>query len=773
MKNLILVLALCATALLNAQINTQLLSQLSYQSELSDIWGYVDEDGNEYALVGKHNGVSVVDVSDPENPVEVYSVPGDNSIWRDLKVWGDYAYITNETGSGLMIIDLSPLPQSSDLTTINYEDGGWSSAHNLYIDENGICYIFGANRDNGGVIMYDLTQNPTDLVEVGKYEEWYVHDGMARGDTLYLGHINDGHFSVVDVSDKANPVLLGTKETSFNFTHNVWVSDDGDYLFTTDERSDAYLGAYDISDLNDIEEVDLYQSSDNGVIPHNVHYLDGFLVTSYYRDGLDITDVSRPHNMIRVGSYDTADDMEGNGFNGAWGAYPYLPSGNILVSDIEKGLFVIGFTYDKACFLEGRVYQEGTSIPINQVNVEVSDFSTNSNVSGEFYTGTPVAGNYDVTFSRLGYLPKTINIYLSNGELVDTTIHLELDTRFDMVLRVEDEEGQDISNAIIKVHSDVESFDLVSNDSAYAFLEDAFPADYFIQAGKWGYESICDSVYVDEVDSMLVLVLNSGYHDDFSLDLGWETSFTASSGAFVREEPNGTFDNGSSVQPGYDAFGDCLDIAYISGNADTEELAVDDIDDGQIVLRSPIMDLSQNDFTYLNYYTWVYLNSFGSVEPNDSLNIWVTNGEDSVLVESKTHMSLQRDWIFSSILLDDLIEVNENMRVHFIASDESPGHVFEVGVDLFSVTNEQMLSTERNELQADDLIDLYPNPISRSEVLNFSKLLTKVQVYSVNGQLVRESLNTSQISMNGLKAGMYTIIMLDESFQQVSKILLK
>ena len=105
-----------------AQLNMSLVGQLPYQDstgfvrELSDIWGYEDENGNEYALVGVFDGFSVVDCSDPANPVEVFFESGPQSTWRDVKVWNDHAYVTTEGGAGLLIVDLSPLPQSSNLT---------------------------------------------------------------------------------------------------------------------------------------------------------------------------------------------------------------------------------------------------------------------------------------------------------------------------------------------------------------------------------------------------------------------------------------------------------------------------------------------------------------------------------------------------------------------------------------------------------------------------------------------------------------------------------
>ena len=186
-----------------AQLNMSELGYLdlvsSHNSDASDIWGYVDGSGNEYAIVGLNNGTSIVDVTNPANPVEIFFESGMNSIWRDIKTWNNHAYVTTEEPQGLLIIDLSTLPGNPNLTTTYYNGPAgnqWASAHNLFIDENGICYIFGANRGNGGAIMLDLTIDPMNPVEVGEVDNWYTHDGVARGDTLYMGHINDGYMSI-------------------------------------------------------------------------------------------------------------------------------------------------------------------------------------------------------------------------------------------------------------------------------------------------------------------------------------------------------------------------------------------------------------------------------------------------------------------------------------------------------------------------------------------------------------------------------------------------
>ncbi len=151
----------------------ELLGHLPYSQDLSDVWGYVDEEGNEYALVGTYNGLSVVNVTDPANPTEVFFGSGPGSIWRDLKTWGDYAYVSNESAEGIYIVDLSPLPNDPIVSTSNFTGSSYnfSSVHNIYIDEFGKLYIFGANNGAGGAIICDLTDDPMNPVELGRFND--------------------------------------------------------------------------------------------------------------------------------------------------------------------------------------------------------------------------------------------------------------------------------------------------------------------------------------------------------------------------------------------------------------------------------------------------------------------------------------------------------------------------------------------------------------------------------------------------------------------------
>lgn len=427
----ILVLLMCFPFIITAQngynlglVGTFNWSGLSYDSEGSDIWGwYNPATGIEYALVGLNSGFSVIDLSSPQNPTESFFIQDVNSTWRDIKTWGNHAYITTEGGGGLLIVDLTDLSGQ----TYTHYTGSFNSAHNIYIDENGVAYIFGADVGNGGAIFLDVATNPMNPSYLGEWDDYYIHDGMARGDTMWVGCIYEGEFYAVDVSDKTNPFTLGHHSTPNNFTHNIWISDDGNHVFTTDEQSDSYIGAYNVEDMNNIQEVDRIQSNPgSNSIPHNTHVDGDFLITSWYRDGTIVHDISDPNNLIQVAYYDSYSGS-GNGFDGCWGTYPYLPSGLIVSSDINSSsntngkLLIYERGFSSACYLEGNVIDASTSQNISGASIIILNTiipnNSNSNLFGDYSSGNADPGLFDVVFSMPGYISDTQQVNLSNTQV--------------------------------------------------------------------------------------------------------------------------------------------------------------------------------------------------------------------------------------------------------------------------------------------------------------------------------------------------------------------
>ncbi len=431
MKRVLLLSTLFSLYILSySQLNIEQLGHYPYTDQLSDVWGWVDNEGNEYALVGTFSGLSVVDVTDPSEPVEKFFGPGAESIWRDIKTWEHYAYVSNESGNGIYIVDLSPLPDGEVVSFTNFTGSTYpfTSVHNIYIDETGKLYIFGANNGTGGAIICDLTEDPMVPAELGRFDDFYFHDGMARGDTLWGGAIYTGNLLAVDVSDPANTLIMGSVGTPSQFTHNAWVSDDGSHVFTTDEVSSGFIGAYNVSDLSNIIETDRIQTAPGSdVIPHNVHVLNDYLITSYYTEGVTIHDASFPEYLFEVGRFDTSPNFSGDGYNGCWGAYPFLPSGNILASDMEEGLYILQPNYTRATHIAGLVNDSITGDPLFNVSWEVIYYNGQTAFDGTFSLSTLENGTYSMIFSKDGYNQKIVDsVEFVNGELTELNVQMSM-----------------------------------------------------------------------------------------------------------------------------------------------------------------------------------------------------------------------------------------------------------------------------------------------------------------------------------------------------------
>ena len=431
------------TAQYSPTVNITKRAQLNVNlNGAANICGYA-AGGREYALVGERAGTSIVDVTDPDNPVFIVRIGALNSIWREIKVYQNYAYVTTEaTGQGLQIIDLTNLPATT-LSVKNYLGGDGDLInierfHSLHIDvANGFLYGFGGNstvnvsgtpQNVDGAIVLNIS-DPWNPTYAGKFTANYIHDGFVADNTLYSSNIQIGSFSIINFTNKAAPVVLSTRTTPTTFTHNTWRSDDGKYIFTTDENAGSFLASYDVSDPANIQFLDKIRSpSGAAAIVHNTHYLNGYAITSWYTEGVTIVDAHRPQNLVQVGQYDT---YNGTGaiFKGCWGVYPYLPSGNLIASTLEGDLFVLTPQYQRACYLEGQVTDAATGLPLSNASIVINSTDANKNaasaITGNYYTGQVTPGTVSATYSKPGYLPQTITgIVLSNGNVVFQNVQL-------------------------------------------------------------------------------------------------------------------------------------------------------------------------------------------------------------------------------------------------------------------------------------------------------------------------------------------------------------
>lgn len=727
MRKLSLLAALMFAALpfvLSQNINLQLRSTLNFPGQkLANICGYW-QNGREYALVGANKGLIIVDVTDPTSPQQIVQLPEVQNDWKEIKVYGTYAYVTTEgQGDGLHVVNLSGLPSPNVPNYFYKGDGAIAGQldriHALHIDvTKGFLYAYGANIQGGGALIFDLKANPYAPKYVGKFNELgYIHDGYVDNDTLYACHINSGIMSVVDMADKQNPVVLGTVQTPGKFTHNSWMTSDRKHVLTTDEAVPSFLTAYDVSDPNNMEELDRISTNNGyGSYVHNTHILNDYAITSWYTDGVAIVDAHRPQNLVIVAQYDTWNGT-GAEFNGCWGAFPYFPSGTIVTSDISSGnvpgkLTVLTPTYKRACYLEGVITNGCTGGPVLGASVVINSSDPQKQIktkaNGVYRTGQVTPGNFTVTFSAPGFPSKTFPVTLAPGEVTTLNVTLEIGPHFTATGVVKDAStGAPLANIEVLLESSTNSYTVTTNGLGQFSLSCMPVGDYTASAGKWGY--ITKSVPVIQ-GGQTNLELEPGYYDDGQTDLGWTVSGTASAGKWERGVPEGTW-YGTWVNPNTDAPGDQNDICYMTGNGGGSA-GTDDVDDGFTSLVSPVMKLANYNTAIFECMLWFY-NGGGNSAPNDRLKVNLLKGNQTFHLFDIT--SNTNGWVKSPVVnLESITPLSDDMRIEFIAYDDNPGHLVEAGMDIFRVYS----GTVPTESPLEGQVKLFASPNPSNGLFN-------------------------------------------------------
>ncbi len=773
MKNLYLLLLFswCAAAAQN-NLNLALVSNLDYADNCNDIWGYVDGDGVEYAIIGTRNSTSIVSLEDPANPVEVANIPGVNSPWRDIKTHDHFAYVTADRGTdGLLIIDLSTLPDSVSHTfwKPRVDISGFptilQTCHNLYLD-SGYVYLAGCNISNQGVLIVDVNEDPMNPQVMGAADLTYAHDAFVRDNILFASEIFEGNLGIYDVSDKSDPKLIITERTSSAFTHNAWSSDDNKYAFTTDERSEGFVDAYDISNTDQIRRLDRYQSlavQGQGVIPHNTHYHNGFLVTSWYTEGVIVIDANKPDNLVRVGQYDTWLGGDG-GFNGCWGAYPFLPSGLILTSDITSGLYVLEPDYQRVSYMEGSVIDQNTQLPINQASINILSNDANAATSdalGEYRTGQATSGNFLAIASHREYESDTMEIRLVSGETIMAMFELRSKTKKTITGSISDAvTGEPIAGAQIRFASNNDEFLSTSDENGNYSLE-VFEGQFEVFAGKLGF--ITQALRLTMEDGNAVhIALERGLMDDFNFDFGWKVDSEALTGVWERGIPVGTIleEDGALSNPNADLPDDIGAYAYVTGNGGGI-VGFDDVAGGSTTLFSPVLDLTDYEDPQIEYSLWFY-NSGGDSPPDDLMQIILSDGPNNQLVEEiRDDTNASGRWREKSIIsvnnhFADLSNIQLSIRI----SDDGAGHIVEGGFDGFAVVEGETTATE--EEVSDIEISISPNPFIDLIAIESSEKMEGYSLIDASGKIV---ISSSQIfdqryftiKANDLPTGTYFI----------------
>ena len=330
----------------------------------NDCWGWA-KDGREFVLFGRSDGTSIVEITDPVNPVMIANVPTASvpSLWRDIKVIGDFAYIVSEAGEhGLQIVDLSSVPSLAPMSELevvtHYTEFG--SAHNVVANPTtGFIYGVGTDTFGGGLHIVDVSE-PASPNLVGSWEEQYIHDAQV---VVYDGEDNDYNgreiafvfsgFSgchIVNVEDKTDCYTISSLvHPEFVYPHQGWLTEDHRFVLMNDEMDEAAgitettrTWVFDVQDLDNPEVIGYHEGS-LSVTDHNLYTHQGKVYQANYYAGLQVLDILDAAGLgfEQVASFDTNPFSNQTGTSGgAWSVYPYFESGNIAIST-QSHLFIV------------------------------------------------------------------------------------------------------------------------------------------------------------------------------------------------------------------------------------------------------------------------------------------------------------------------------------------------------------------------------------------------------------------------------------------------
>jgi len=339
----------------------------------SDSWGWKDEASNRYfALVGRSNGTAFVEITDPANPVYIGNLPtqAGTNVWRDIKTRDNFAFIVadNVGNHGMQVFDLTNLltvsnPPATFTADTVYTNFG--SAHNIVLNpDSGFAYAVGSNTCSGGLHMINI-KNPLSPTSAGCFSnDGYTHDAQCvnytgpdpdhQGKEICFAS-NEDTLTIVDVTNKATPVLLSrtgnipSNSFEFEYIHQGWLTEDQRYFLIDDElderRQNLNTRTF-VLDVNDLDNpvITGFHEANGAAIDHNQYIVNGHAYQANYTRGLRILRVDDPAtaSMEEVAFFDTFPAADSNqSFSGAWNVYPFFDNGLVMISDINRGVFIV------------------------------------------------------------------------------------------------------------------------------------------------------------------------------------------------------------------------------------------------------------------------------------------------------------------------------------------------------------------------------------------------------------------------------------------------
>ena len=388
--------------------DSTVVAEPNYGIKYNSIWGWKNTTQNkEYAILGSSGGTFFIDVTNPANPVKCDYVPGRraNCIWREFKTYQHYAYLVSDDQptNSFQIVDLNYLPDS--VHVVYDSDSLFVRSHTIFIDGSKMYCGYNTTKTTAhAMAVYDLAANPERPTFLRSLKTDYpgiqiVHDMLVRNDTIYASCGNQGLYVYKYANNVFTEIGSLTSYPAKGYNHSSAITDDRKTKIFCDEvPTGLALKSIKINNVDSISVNCTFKADSSGATPHNPYIVGNNAIIAYYQDGLQIFDISNPSVVTRTGFYDT-NPTNGAGLNnpnytGCWGAYPFLPSGIILASDMQNGLFILDAT---------------EAIGVKNISLETNAFSLYPN---------PAQEQLNVVFKNHIAEEALLTVYNLSGKLI-------------------------------------------------------------------------------------------------------------------------------------------------------------------------------------------------------------------------------------------------------------------------------------------------------------------------------------------------------------------
>jgi choice-of-anchor B domain-containing protein len=734
-----------ATAASDDSLNCSLLAHVdSLPGSGSSCWGYVDPGtGNEYAIFGNRFGTAIYNIVDPSVPYLTGFVSGPASSWREMKTLGHYCYVGTEGGGGLQIIDLAN-PEAPALAA-TYTGNGLSTIHSVTIDST-TARLY-ANGANGGMRILSLA-NPVAPVQVGNYTATYVHDCYATNDTVYAACIGVGQVRILRTNNLPSISQIVAFSTESFSTHNAWPTEDRQYLLVTDETEGGRVTSWDISAITSPIQVDAFTDDPCGDA-HNVHVRGNLAYVAHYTSGLQILDISDPTRLVRVGAYDTYPSL--GLYEGAWGVFPYFPSGTIVVSDISGGMFLIDFVPNST--VEGIVTDAASSQPILAARVAAPQASPDTTDGSGGYRLFLQAGANTITAAAFGYDSSSAAVTTVADQSVTRNFALARLPGGSISGLFRTSGGSGIADAIVQLAGTPLS-DTTGTTGAYSFP--IVPnGSYTVVLEHWTCLPESASVSVSQsignsVANFTFEPVAFAYNFEDTSTAGWAVDVdgtdNATGGVWTRVNPRG--ESSSAAAAPLDHTPDPLKKCWITGQGvDCGPGVIHDVAGGKTTLVSPVIDLLPITDPRVEYFRW-YANTEDSIPGTDAWRVQVSSDGGASWVTTDSTTASAPEWRRIRFHVADYATPSSQFRMRFIAEDAGVESVVEAGIDDVRIFGPAVVGVasigdpsarDAAAIPAFALLPATPNPFNPRTAISFdipARLEVRLSVYSPEGRLV-------------------------------------